>query len=174
MARIVHLEDEPNVIYAQLVAEGFYPGMVIRVLDKSAQSVRVWADNNEHLLAPIVAAAITVEPVLQPILDASDRTSLAELRPPERARVLGLSPRCRGAERRRLLDLGIVAGTVVEAELISPSGDPTAYRVRDTLIALRSEQAALITIERLPSAADERAADERAAEVETEEGMVAV
>ncbi|MHC4732053.1 MAG: FeoA family protein [Planctomycetota bacterium] len=32
-------------------------------------------------------------------------------------------------------------GTRVEAELRSPRGDPTAYRVRGTLIALRSDQA---------------------------------
>jgi DtxR family Mn-dependent transcriptional regulator len=150
VARIVHLEDEPNVIYAQLIAEGFYPGMVIRLLDKTEQSVRVWADNDEHLLAPIVAAAITVEPLPLPPTEEAQRVSLAELAPPERARVVGISPRCRGAERRRLLDLGIVGGTIIQAELVSPSGDPTAYRVRDTLIALRSEQASLVSIERLP------------------------
>jgi Fe2+ transport system protein FeoA len=32
------------------------------------------------------------------------------------------------------------------AELVSPGGDPTAYRVRGALIALRHEQAALIQV----------------------------
>jgi Fe2+ transport system protein FeoA len=51
-----------------------------------------------------------------------------------------------------MLDLGIVPGTVVEPEMSSPGGDPIAYRVRGTLIALRREQADLIRVERLPAA----------------------
>jgi Fe2+ transport system protein FeoA len=43
-----------------------------------------------------------------------------------------------------LLDLGFVPGTEVSVELKSPNGDPTAYRVRGAVIALRREQAALI------------------------------
>jgi Fe2+ transport system protein FeoA len=35
---------------------------------------------------------------------------------------------------------------VVEAEMTGPMGDPTAYRVRGTLVALREEQARLIRI----------------------------
>jgi Fe2+ transport system protein FeoA len=44
------------------------------------------------------------------------------------------------------MDLGILPGTRIEAEMTSPSGDPTAYRIRDALIALRREQADLIRI----------------------------
>jgi Fe2+ transport system protein FeoA len=51
------------------------------------------------------------------------------------------------------LDLGVLPGTVIRAEMRSPNGDPTAYRVRDALIALRAEQAELIRIERLPAPA---------------------
>jgi Fe2+ transport system protein FeoA len=52
----------------------------------------------------------------------------------------------RGAERRRLLDLGLVPGTVVVAEMRSPLGDPVAYRVRGASVALRREQARQIQI----------------------------
>ena len=48
----------------------------------------------------------------------------------------------------RLMDLGLVPGTEVEAEMQSASGDPTAYRIRGSLIALRREQAETIQIER--------------------------
>lgn len=51
-----------------------------------------------------------------------------------------------GLERRRLMDLGILPGTIIEAELRSPLGDPTAYLVRGTLVALRRNQAAQIEI----------------------------
>ncbi len=44
------------------------------------------------------------------------------------------------------MDLGIVPGTTIEAEFNSPAGDPTAYRVRGALIALRREQADQINI----------------------------
>jgi Fe2+ transport system protein FeoA len=66
----------------------------------------------------------------------------------ETAKVVNISHLCRGAERRRFMDLGILPGTVVKAEMISPSGDPTAYRVRGAVIGLRREQAALIHITR--------------------------
>jgi Fe2+ transport system protein FeoA len=47
-----------------------------------------------------------------------------------------------------MLDLGIVPGTRVAAELRSPSGDPTAYRIRGAVIALRREQAELVHVSR--------------------------
>lgn len=50
------------------------------------------------------------------------------------------------AERRRLLDLGIVPGTKIENLMSSPLGDPVAYSVRDSIVALRREQAELIEI----------------------------
>jgi Fe2+ transport system protein FeoA len=54
---------------------------------------------------------------------------------------------CAGANRRRLMDLGILPGTRLQAELKSPLGDPVAYRVREALIALRREQAREVEIE---------------------------
>jgi DtxR family Mn-dependent transcriptional regulator len=63
-----------------------------------------------------------------------------------RVTVQGLARSCRGQERRRLLDLGFVAGTAVEVAMTSPSGEPTAYRVRGTLIALHREQARQIMV----------------------------
>jgi DtxR family Mn-dependent transcriptional regulator len=59
---------------------------------------------------------------------------------------VGLSPACRGQERRRLLDLGFVPGTPVEVDMVSPAGDPIAYRERGSVVALRREQADLIRV----------------------------
>jgi DtxR family transcriptional regulator, Mn-dependent transcriptional regulator len=158
--RITHLEDEPDAVYAQLVAAGFYPGLVVQVLERSPQYLRVWAAGDEHRLAPIVAAAVAVEPVATPLRSQAPE-SLADLTPPARGRIREISPRCRGVERRRLLDLGIIPGTLVTAELVSPSGDPTAYRIRDTLIALRRTQADLIKIDRVASDPQEAAGNEK-------------
>lgn len=52
-----------------------------------------------------------------------------------------------GNLRRRMLDLGLVAGTIVESLRKSPSGDPTAYEIRGAVIALRSEEASGIIVE---------------------------
>jgi Fe2+ transport system protein FeoA len=38
---------------------------------------------------------------------------------------------------------------MISAEFISPTGDPTAYRIREALIALRQEQADLIRVKRV-------------------------
>ena len=66
-----------------------------------------------------------------------------------KARVVALSPVLRGAERRRLLDLGLIPGTEVSAEIRSPGGDPTGYRIRGAVIALRREQADQVRIEQV-------------------------
>ena len=52
-----------------------------------------------------------------------------------------------GTTRRRMLDLGLIIDTVVEALAKSPSGDPIAYYIRGTVIALRTEDAANILVE---------------------------
>ena len=49
--------------------------------------------------------------------------------------ILGIAKALRGQQRRRLMDLGIVPGTKIEAELESLTGDPVAYRVRGTTVA---------------------------------------
>jgi Fe2+ transport system protein FeoA len=80
------------------------------------------------------------QPVEEPL------ETLANLNPGEEATVVRLSLDCRGLERRRLMDLGLLPGTVVAAEMRSPTGDPTAFRIRGALIALRVEQAGYIQI----------------------------
>lgn len=50
-------------------------------------------------------------------------------------------------ERRRLFDLGILPGTRIENVMKSPLGDPVAYRVRNSMVALRRAQARLIEIQ---------------------------
>ena len=48
---------------------------------------------------------------------------------------------CCSTIHRRLLDLGLVKNTPVKAVLRSPFGDPVAYEVRGSTIALRKEDA---------------------------------
>lgn len=62
----------------------------------------------------------------------------------EKAKVVALDGS--GNQRRRMLDLGLVKGTNVEAVQKSPSGDPVAYYIRGAVIALRDEDASKILI----------------------------
>ena len=145
---IVHIEDEPEAVYRELLRQGLLPGMRAYVMSKTPEKLRLWADGREFELVPSMAQQLSVEP-LPGVTSQRLREEgfLHELPTGRRGRVLGLAAACRGAERRRLLDLGFVAGSVVEAELVSPAGDPTAYLVRGALVALRREQARFIRIE---------------------------
>jgi len=78
--------------------------------------------------------------------------TLDQLQPGQIATVTTLNST--GLNRRRLLDLGILPGTAITVEMRSPLGDPTAYRVRGSVIALRREQSREIEIT-LPASASE-------------------
>jgi len=153
LARIVHLEDEPEAVYAQLVAESLHVGMVVRMIESSPRRIRFWAGGDGHTLAPLIAGNVSVELLPEEVQENEySGDTLTSLNLGEEGRVIRIAPRIRGAERHRLMDLGILPGTVIEAELKSPSGDPTAYRVRGAVFALRSAQAEQIQITRIPGA----------------------
>lgn len=144
---IVHVEDEPEAVYAQLLRMGLRPGMRAYVMGKTSEKLRLWADGREFELVPSMAQQLSVTPLAGVTRgDLREERFLDELAMGRRGRVLGLSTACRGAERRRLLDLGFVPGSVVEAMLGSPLGDPTGYLVRGALVALRREQARHVRI----------------------------
>lgn len=68
--------------------------------------------------------------------------AMSRLRPGQYATVLGLDDH--GPMRRRLMELGFVPGERVECLFRSGLGDPTAYGVRGTVIALRRPDAARV------------------------------
>lgn len=140
-ASIIHIEDEPDAIYQQLVAEGLYPGMQVRMLESTKERVRFTANGEECVLAPLFAKNITVAPIRHEKPVEGKFKSLSSLKIGEKGTVLGISKALRGQQRRRLMDLGIVPGTEVIAEMKSASGDPTAYRIKEASIALRRKLA---------------------------------
>ena len=66
----------------------------------------------------------------------TSRTTLLDARAGETVRVTGISRARHGAQRRRLLDLGVVRGTPVTPELASAAGDPVAYRIRGARVKI--------------------------------------
>ncbi len=75
---------------------------------------------------------------------SANARSLADLPIGERSLVAELIST--GTNRRRMLDLGLVPGTEIEAVLKSPSGGVAAYLIRGALIAIRREDAENIII----------------------------
>lgn len=65
--------------------------------------------------------------------------TLDQLRKGQQAIVARL--KSHGLERRRLMDLGILPGAEIRVEMGNPLGDPNAYQVRGSVIALRNAQA---------------------------------
>ncbi len=52
-----------------------------------------------------------------------------------------------GSMRRRLLDMGLIQGTLVECVGVSPLGDPAAYLIRGAVVALRGSDASGIAVD---------------------------
>lgn len=71
---------------------------------------------------------------------------LCSLVPGEKARVVDILP-C-GDIRRRFLDIGFIKGTEVECVARSIFGDPSAYRVRGTTVAIRDNDCRSILVDK--------------------------
>ena len=148
VGRIVHIEDEPDVIYKQILAENIHIGSQLRVVENNKQRVVFYAEGEEFKLAPVVAANITVAVLKKEESLQEDIMRLKKKKKDEEAYILGISKESRGERRRRLLDLGFVKGTKISIDLTSPMQDPTAYVVKGTSIALRKDQASRILIKK--------------------------
>ena len=144
--RIVHLEDEPPIVYEQILAEGLRVGQIVRVLDATPERILLTDGETEFRLAPAVAANVSIAPVTQPAEQPAGTVPLSELCDHAEADVVGLDEACQGFTRRRLLDLGFTPGAHVTSEMRTFAGDPRAYRIRGVLIALRREQAQQIFV----------------------------
>lgn len=72
--------------------------------------------------------------------------NLSDLNAGEFCKIIRLN--IKGNIKRRLQDIGLIEGTTVKCELISPLGDPKAYRIRGALIAIRNSDAKYIDIEK--------------------------
>ncbi len=143
--RVVHIEDEPPQIYRRLRLAGLALEMVIRIDRHENERIILDLRPGHCVLSSVEAVNVSVEVVSAPPEQPSG-IPMADLPVGQAAIVQNILPSCHGIERRRLLDLGLVPGTRVHAELRSAAGDPTAYRIRGALIALRNQQAEKILV----------------------------
>ncbi len=147
--KIAHIEDEPNVIYQQILSQRMLVGSHIKVVESNKNEIVIKCEGTICSFSPIVAANISIIPLSKNEKYEEYAERLSSLRENQEAEVIGISKECRGASRRRLLDLGILKGTQIEVDLKSPLRDPIAYKVRNTSIALRNSLADLILVKKI-------------------------
>lgn len=146
VVKILHIEDEPKTIYTQLIDQGFYPGKEIKIVARSDEKITIAADGEEIKLSLLFASKVSVEILLEQEFSNEKIKTLVDLKPGETAKVIKVAPICRGQQRRRLLDFGIVPGASITVHMNNPLKDPIAYLVKDTIVALRKNQAKLVLI----------------------------
>lgn len=70
---------------------------------------------------------------------------LSELKPKEKGKIVKVGGK--GSTHRRILDMGVVSGTMVEVQRVAPMGDPIEIRVKGYNLTLRKEEAKNIQVE---------------------------
>jgi DtxR family Mn-dependent transcriptional regulator len=151
---IIHLEDEPREVFERLLDVGLAPGGTLRVLEVTPGRIRFMLDGRESSLAAALARNVTVLPRDDQAERELPSMTLADIGAGESAVVVGIASACQGPQRRRLLDLGVVPGTLVRGIMASAAGDPMAYDIRGALIGLRRQQAVWIRVRRSDAGAE--------------------
>jgi len=75
----------------------------------------------------------------------SEEKRLSALKPNEKAQVKGISGE--GSLKRKLLDMGILPGVILEVVKLAPLGDPMEVKVKGYHLSLRKEEASRISVE---------------------------
>jgi DtxR family Mn-dependent transcriptional regulator len=130
--------------------------VTIQITNRTAESVAISDGNKRYELPPLVAGNIHV---VSPAAIAGSPDSLmrlSDLKPGDEAQVVLIDQELRGFTRRRLLDLGLTPNSRINAHLANAFGDPTAYRVRGTTIALRKDQASRIWVKKAAAEGEAR------------------
>lgn len=72
---------------------------------------------------------------------------LSSLAPGQKGKIAAIE--LHGAERGRVMEMGMTIGTTIEVVKVAPLGDPVEYKVRGGHISLRKNEAAQIKVQRL-------------------------
>jgi len=71
--------------------------------------------------------------------------TLADLKPGQSGEILKIN--VAGELKRRLMDMGVVAGANVRVEKVAPLGDPIEVRIKSYALSLRRAEAKSIEVE---------------------------
>ncbi len=151
--KVLHIEDDDVQLFREVHQTGLARHSLLRIesLDKEQFSFlcegELFSLPNEALEILTLTQASEEDIASMPFGEVQ---RLSKLQEGELAEIIKLSPSCRGAMRRRLMDLGFVRGSVVQIDMTSPMDNPVAYVVRGAAIALRADQARYILVKKLP------------------------
>jgi DtxR family Mn-dependent transcriptional regulator len=146
---VIHIEDEPYDNFNKILKSGIQLNETLKIIKKTTEEMHIQTSRGSSVVLDYQTALnLNVIEVDDFGLERREQTTLADLEIGEEGIVKGISSECKGIKRKRMLDLGIIPGTIVKVELRSPTGDPTAYLIKNSLIALRKSQAKMIEIER--------------------------
>ncbi len=72
---------------------------------------------------------------------------LNEVLPGERCKIIKIVSE--GNLYKRIIEMGLTAGTIIEVERVAPLGDPVEMKVKGYHLSLRKDEAAKIQVEML-------------------------
>jgi Fe2+ transport system protein FeoA len=77
--------------------------------------------------------------------EGGTKVALMELKPGQKAKIVKIKGR--GSTNKRIVDMGVKPGTMIEVERVAPPGDPVDVKVKGYHLSLRREEATGITVE---------------------------
>ena len=147
--KVLHVEDEPPELFRKLHRKGIIPGAIVKKLADIETGCKIKIEEREIELDYLEAGNIYLTAYTRSEGE-EDVFPLYQLENGEAGEVIRLADTCRGLTRRRFMDLGITPGAVIKNILPNAfGGDPTAYFIRGSKIALRREQAKDILVRKL-------------------------
>ena len=156
--RITHVEDDNNKLFKQIADLGLTKDSMIYITEINSTSFSFRYEGEQMCLPLVALEAMNRVEVTKEEAESMPETKaqrLTTIEANEQATIVGLSPSCRGALRRRLMDLGFVKGSRIAIDMESPMKNPVAYVVRGTAIALRHDQAQYILIQNVRKIAND-------------------
>ena len=156
--RITHVEDDNNKLFKQIADLGLTKDSMIYITEINSTSFSFKYEGEQMCLPLVALEAMNRVEVTKEEAESMPETRaqrLTTIEANEQATIVGLSPSCRGALRRRLMDLGFVKGSRIAIDMESPMRNPVAYVVRGTVIALRHDQAQYILIQNVRKVAND-------------------
>ena len=76
-----------------------------------------------------------------------EQATLAAVKPGKKAKVLSIDGN--RDIKKRITEMGLTRGSVVEVERVAPLGDPMDIKVRGYRLSLRKEEASRVTVEKV-------------------------
>ena len=81
----------------------------------------------------------------QESVDGGTTVALVEMKPGQKAKIVKIMGR--GSTNKRIVDMGVEPGTMIEVERMAPLGDPVDVKVKGYHLSLRRDEATGITVE---------------------------